>query len=119
MCDCAPLPMHTVYASAVCPGNKVVTLSHRLLGSLQGVPKNPHGVQEASQEFTRSPKGVPQGIPKESMWTSLSIALVLPDCQELPRTPYIILIKRRLFQKSTCSPTRTDQELCKDSCGLY
>ena len=43
-----------------------------------------------------------QGVPKESQGT-----------------PYIILIKRGLFQEYLYSPTRTDQELLKDSCGLY
>src|ERR1700683_5665502 len=94
---------------------EVVTLSHTLLGS-------------------------PQGVPKESMWTSPSITLVLPDSKDSPRTPKesprspkdsprtlygvleeslrtscIILIKRVLFRESLYSPAGTDQGLRKDS----
>ena len=56
-----------------------------------------------------------QGVPKEYIWTSPSIALVLSDSKDSLRTPCIILIKRGLFRESPYSPTRTDQGFCRDS----
>ena len=69
---------------------EVVTLSHTLLESPQGVPK----------------------VPNESLRSSPSITLVFPDSKDSPRTPCIILIKRGLFQESLYNPTGTDQGLC-------
>ena len=66
-------------ASSICLGwtccvarDKVITLSHILLGS------------------PRAPRS-PQGVPKEYKWTSPSIALVLPDSKDSLRTPQGLL----------------------------
>jgi hypothetical protein len=59
------------------------------------------------------------GVHQESMRMNASIGLSSSRCLW---SPYTILIKRRLFQESLYSPTRTDQGLSKDSlwmCTLY
>src|SRR3984893_16965125 len=73
------------------PKREVVTLSHTLLRSPQGVPIK-------SWEPPRSPQGVSKESPRSPQGGHPNIALVHPDSKDSPRTP------QGLYKESTRSP---------------